>query len=42
MSIKSYETPQVELWDMQYEGFMCVSSDDSSNESVGENQGSWN
>lgn len=42
MSIKSYETPQIELWNVLYEGLMCVSSDDSSNETVAENQGAWN
>ena len=42
MNVETYEPPQIELWSMQYEGLMCVSSDDSSNETVGENQGAWN
>lgn len=42
MDIEIYETPQIELWNMHYEGLMCVSSDDSSNEVLGENQGAWN
>ena len=42
MKDKTYEAPCVELWHIQFEGVICISSDDCMNEFVGENQGSWN
>ena len=41
MKVDVYESPQIELWNIQCEGFMCLSSSESTNETVDENLGSW-